>query len=53
VNGAGEGVSVRISARLSATMIQRDLYLYDLLKDKMISVSKRYTPKHLWPDWMK
>ena len=53
VNGAGEGISVRISARLSATMIQRDLYLYDLLKDKMISVSKRYTPKHLWPDWMK
>jgi hypothetical protein len=53
VNGAGEGVSIRISARLSETIIQKDSYLYDLLKEKMLSVSKRYTPKHLWPDWMK
>ncbi len=53
VNGAGEGVSIRIGARLSETIIEKDMYLYNLLKDKMISVSKRYTPKHLWPDWMK
>ena len=53
VNGAGEGISIRISSKLSETQIQRDLTLYELLSDKMISVSKRYTPKPLWPDWMK
>jgi hypothetical protein len=53
VNGAGEGISVKISAKLSETKIERDLTLYEMLKDKMISVSKRYTPKPLWPDWMK
>lgn len=53
VSGAGEGISIRLSARLSETQIERDLTLYELLKNKMISVSKRYTPKNLWPDWMK
>ena len=53
VNGAGEGISVRISAKLSETKIEQDLTLYEMLKDKMISVSRRYTPKPLWPDWMK
>ena len=53
VNCAGEGISINISSRLSNTPIQRDLDLYEILKDKMESVSRRYTPPHLWPDWMK
>jgi hypothetical protein len=24
-----------------------------MLKDKMVSVSRRYTPRELWPEWMK
>lgn len=53
VNGAGEGISIQISSKLSDTIVERDLILYEMLKDKMISVSRRYTPKELWPDWMK
>lgn len=53
VNGAGEGISIQISSKLSDTIVERDLTLYEMLKDKMISVSRRYTPKELWPDWMK
>lgn len=53
VNGAGEGVSIAISAKLSESNIQKDEKLYGLLKDKMTSLSRRYTPPELWPDWMK
>lgn len=53
VNCAGEGISIQISSKLSNSEIQRDLELYDLVKNKMESVSRRYTPPHLWPDWMK
>jgi hypothetical protein len=27
--------------------------LYEMLKDKMVSVSRRYTRPELWPEWMK
>lgn len=53
VNGAGEGISIQISAKLSNTQIQKDLSLYEMLNDKMISISRRYTPRELWPEWMK
>lgn len=53
INGAGEGISLSVSAKLSDSDIQRDVELYDLLKDKMISISRRHTPPHLWPNWMK
>jgi len=53
INGAGEGISMQIAAKLSETEINRDLDLYDLLKDKMVSVSRRYTRPEFWPDWMK
>jgi hypothetical protein len=53
VNGAGEGISIQVSSKLSGSEIQRDLLLYDMLKDKMVSVSRRYTPKEFWPDWMR
>jgi hypothetical protein len=27
--------------------------LYELIKDNMVSVSRRYTRPELWPNWMK
>jgi hypothetical protein len=27
--------------------------LYDLIKDKMVSISRRHTRPELWPNWMK
>ena len=53
INSAGEGISIQVSSRLSKSEIQRDLSLYEMLKDKMVSVSKRYTIPELWPEWMK
>lgn len=53
VCGAGEGISIQISSQLSNTTIQKDLNLYEIIKDKMLSVSRRHTPQHLWPNWMK
>jgi hypothetical protein len=53
INGPGEGISIQISSLLSQTEIQRDGTLFDIIKDKMISVSRRHTPKELWPEWMK
>jgi hypothetical protein len=53
INGAGEGISIQIASKLSKTEIQRDLVLYDLFKDKMESVSRRYTRPEFWPEWMK
>lgn len=45
VNAPGEGISITISSVLSNTNIDRDLDLYNILKDKMISVSTRFTVK--------
>lgn len=53
IGGAGEGISIQASCKLSNTPIERDIELYDLLKYKMISVSRRYMRPELWPDWMK
>jgi hypothetical protein len=53
INGAGEGISIQVSSKLSKSEIQRDLSLYEMLKNKMVSVSKRYTIPELWPEWMK
>lgn len=53
INGAGEGISIQIASKLSRTNIERDLQLYELLKDKMASISRRYTRPEFWPDWMK
>ena len=53
INGAGEGISLNIAARLSGTDIQKDIVLFEIIKDKMISVSRRHTPPNLWPNWMK
>jgi hypothetical protein len=43
VNAPGEGISISISSVLSYTPIQQDLVLYELLKDKMKSVSTRFS----------
>lgn len=53
INGAGEGISIQIASKLSNCNIERDFYLYEKLKDKMISVSRRYTRPEFWPEWMK
>lgn len=53
VNAPGEGISILISSKLSNTEIQRDLDLYEKIKDSMVSISRRFTsPEHL-PDFMK
>ena len=53
VIGAGEGNSIQISCILSDIKIQRDINLYDMLKDNVLSVSRRHTPPDMWPKWMK
>jgi hypothetical protein len=53
VKAAGEGVSIAISAHLSNTDIQLDSEIYNIVKNKMVSVSKRFTRPEFWPDWMK
>jgi hypothetical protein len=53
INGAGEGVSLSIAAKLSNTDIQRDSDLYEIVKDSMQSVSRRFTNPEFWPDWMR
>jgi len=51
VSGAGEGISIQVSCKLANIDVQKDEVLYELLKDRMISISK-HTPQHLWPKWM-
>lgn len=53
ISGAGEGISIQISCKSSNIEIQKDVDLYKLLEGKMVSISRRYTPRHLWPNWMK
>ncbi len=52
VNAPGEGISIHVASKISNNQIQKDEYLGYLLKDKMISVSRRFTPKENWPNWM-
>jgi hypothetical protein len=51
VNGAGEGISITIASILSNTNIERDVELYDLLKDSVKPIT-RHTPRNLWPKFM-
>jgi hypothetical protein len=53
ISGAGEGISIQISCKSSNIEIQRDTELYKLLEGKMISISRRHTPRNLWPNWMR
>lgn len=53
VSGAGEGVSIAIASKLSATDLQRDMELYEDVKDTIKSVSRRFTRPEFWPDWMR
>lgn len=43
VNAPGEGISITVSSILSYTPIQRDLVLFELLRNKMKSVSTRFS----------
>jgi hypothetical protein len=53
VSGAGEGISIQISCKSTNIETQRDVELYNLLQDKILSISTRHTPRHLWPNWMR
>jgi hypothetical protein len=53
VNGAGEGVSISIAAQLSGCDIQLDPKLFEIVKDKMVSISRRFTNPEFLPDFMK
>jgi hypothetical protein len=53
ISGAGEGISIQISCKSANMDVQRDIELYKLLEGKMISISRRHTPQHLWPNWMR
>ena len=52
VSGAGEGISIQVSLKLGNMEVNKDENLYEMLKDKMLSISK-HTPRNLWPNWMK
>lgn len=52
VIGAGEGISINISGKLSNTNVEYDEDLHNLLKDNVISISKAHTPIGEWPIWM-
>lgn len=53
VYAAGEGVSLAISAFLTNTDIQRDMELYETIKDSIVSISRRFTRPECLPDFMK
>lgn len=53
VSGAGEGISISIAANLSNSNIQLDPILFEIVKDKMVSVSRRFTKPEYLPDFMK
>jgi hypothetical protein len=50
---AGEGISITIAAKKSESILSKDLILRELLKDKILPISRMNTPVTLWPDFMK
>jgi hypothetical protein len=53
VNGAGEGISLAIACKLSNTDLQRDMILFNEIKNNFESVSRRFMRPEFWPEWMK
>lgn len=53
INGAGEGISIQIAAKLSDSDIQKDIVLFEILKGKIKSLSKKHTPLNEQPNWMR
>lgn len=51
--GNGEGISLRYASILSDTLLQRDFDLYEIIKDKIINVSKNFTHPNFLPNFMK
>jgi hypothetical protein len=41
IKGAGEGVSLHISAKITSTNIQRDIDFYELIKNKILNYNRR------------
>ena len=46
-------MSLAISAFLTNTDIQRDMELYETIKDSIVSISRRFTRPECLPDFMK
>ena len=52
INGAGEGISIKIAGEMSNTPVYYDTNLYNLLKDRIKPITV-HTPQNEIPDWMK
>ena len=52
INGAGEGMSIKIAGEMSNTLVKHDNTLYNLLKDRIRPITT-HTPNNELPDWMK
>lgn len=52
INGAGEGISIKIAGEMSNTKVLYDLNLYNLLQNRIKPITV-HTPKNELPDWMK
>lgn len=53
VSAPGEGISLSVSAKLSDTNLERDVILFEKIKDNFISISRKFTHPDFWPEWMK
>ena len=53
IYGCGEGLSIMISAKHSRIKIEQDQLLFELFKNKIIDISRRFTPQQFWPEYMK
>jgi hypothetical protein len=53
VSGPGEGISISVSSKLTNINLERDLELYEKIKDNFISISRKFTHPDFWPEWMK
>lgn len=52
INGAGEGISIKIAGKISNTLVEYDNILYDILKNRIKPITI-FTPNNELPDWMK
>lgn len=51
--GNGEGVSIMISAKLANIEIEQDIGISNIIKNNISDVSRKFTPKNKWEDFMK
>lgn len=51
--GPGEGMSIAVASKITNTIIQRDLLLYNKLKDNLVNISRKFTKTEFLPDFLK